>query len=82
MALDSVFITDILGRRIGNLIDKGQELHKLRNKIAHAVLDSGEGVISIDNGLDIDRVEAWLPTTKFLARYLLKEAFPDMFKTN
>jgi len=82
MALDSVFIMDILGRRIGNLIDKGQELHKLRNKIAHAVLDSGEGVISIDNGLDIDRVEAWLPITKFLARYLLKEAFPDMFKTS
>lgn len=79
-ALDSVFIIPVLDRRIGNLIHKGEELHKLRNQIAHAVLDSSEGVISIDNGLDIDKVEAWLPITKFLARYLLKEAFPDMFK--
>ena len=78
--MDSVFIIPVLDRRIGNLIHKGEELHKLRNQIAHAVLDSSEGVISIDNGLDIDKVEAWLPITKFLARYLLKEAFPDMFK--
>ncbi len=81
-ALDSVFIKPVLDRRIGNLIHKGEELHKLRNQIAHAVLDSGEGVISIDNGLDIDKVEAWLPITKLLARYLLKEAFPGMFKVS
>ncbi len=79
-ALDSVFITNVVERRVGNLIHKGEELHKLRNQIAHAVFDSGEGVISIDNGLDIDKVEAWLPITKFLARYLLKDAFPEMFQ--
>ena len=79
-ALASVFIEKSVDRRIGNLIHKGEELHSLRNQIAHAVLDSGEGIISIDNGLDIDKVEAWLPITKLLARYLLKEAFPDMFK--
>lgn len=78
-ALALVFIEKSVDRRIGNLIHKGEELHNLRNQIAHAVLDSGEGVISIDKGLDIDKVEAWLPLTKLLARYLLKEAFPDMF---
>jgi hypothetical protein len=82
LALDSVFLSDVVDRRIRNLIDKGEELHKLRNKIAHAVLDSGEPMISIDNGMDIDEVEKWLPITKFIARHLLKDAFPDMFKSN
>jgi hypothetical protein len=80
-AVQTVFITDVLDRKISNLIHKAGELHRLRNQIAHAVLDSAEDVISIDNGLDLDKVEAWLPITKFLARYLLKEAFPDMFAT-
>jgi len=80
MALDSVFMKEIVDRRVNNLIDKSNELHNLRNKIAHAVLDSGEPVISIDNGVDIEEVEKWLPITKFLARFLLKDAFPDMFK--
>ena len=82
LALDSVFLSEVVDRRIRNLIDKGEELHKLRNKIAHAVLDSGEPMISIDNGMDIEEVEKWLPVTKFIARYLLKDAFPDMFKSN
>jgi hypothetical protein len=81
MAVQSVFIKDILDRRVRNLIDKGEELHNLRNKIAHAVLDSGEPIISIDNGVDLEEVEKWLPITKFLARFLLKDAFPDMFKS-
>lgn len=80
MGLASIFINDVVDRRIRNLIDKGEELHKLRNKVAHAVLDSGEPIISIDNGLDIDEVEKWLPITKCLARYLLKDAFLGIFK--
>jgi hypothetical protein len=81
-ALNAIFITDVLGRRMRNLIDKGQELHKLRNKISHAVLDSGEPMISIDNGLDIEEVEKWLPIAKFAARYLLMDSFPQIFKPN
>jgi len=45
-------------------------------------LDSGEAIISINNGLDIDEIEKWLPLTKCIARYLLKDAFPDMFKSS
>jgi hypothetical protein len=82
IALTSVFIKEVLDRRLNNLIDKSNELHNLRNKIAHAVLDSGEPVISIDNGLDIQEVEKWLPITRFLARFLLKDAFPEIFKTS
>jgi len=57
LALNEIFIPEVVGRRMRNLVDKGQELHKLRNKISHAVLDSGEPMISIDNGLDIEEVE-------------------------
>jgi len=76
-----VFIPDVVGKRLRHLIDKGEHLHKLRNKIAHAVIDSGEPIISIDVGADIEEVGKWLPFTKFVARYLLVEAFPDMLKS-
>lgn len=82
MALASIFIKEAVGRKISNLIDKGEELHELRNKIAHAVLDSGEVTISIDDGLDIDEVNKWLPLTKCIARYLLKDAFPAVFRND
>ena len=82
IAYDSVFIAEAVGRKVGNLIDKDGELHRLRNKIAHAVLDSGEPTISIDNGLDVDEVEKWLPLARCLARYLLKDNFTDMFRNS
>jgi hypothetical protein len=76
-----VFISEVVSKRIRHLIDKGEHLHKLRNKIAHAVVDSGEPIISIDVGPDIEEVEKWLPITKFIARYLLLESFPDILKS-
>jgi SEC-C motif len=80
-ALSVVFIPDVVGKRIRHLIDKGEHLHKLRNKIAHAVVDSGEPIISIDVGPDIEEVAKWLPITKLIARYLLLESFPDILKS-
>jgi hypothetical protein len=82
MGLDSIFISEAVDRKISNLIDKSKELHDIRNKISHAVLDSGEPTFSIDEGLDIEEVNKWLPITKCLARYLLKEAFTDIFKNS
>jgi hypothetical protein len=35
---------------------------------------------SIDNGVDVDEVEKWLPVLRFIARYLLVEAFPKLFQ--
>jgi len=81
LALEAIFIEEAVGRRVRNLIDKGQELHELRNKISHAVLESGEEVISIDNALDIELVEKWLPICKFIARYLLNDCFPEFLKS-
>lgn len=79
-ALALIFIPDVVDKRVRRLIDKGEHLHQLRNKIAHAVIDSGEPVISIDVGPDIEEVEKWLPITKFIARYLLLESFPDILQ--
>lgn len=56
MALNSVFINDAIGRKISNLIDKSKELHNMRIKIAHAVLESGEPTFSIDEGVYLDEV--------------------------
>lgn len=79
MSLISIFPKEALGRTIGNLIDKKSELHKMRLKIAHAVLDSGEPTLSIDDAFDIEHVNKWLPLTKYIARYLLSKEFPDRF---
>jgi len=81
LALAAIFIEEAVGRRVRNLIDKGQELHELRNKISHAVLESGEEVISIDNALDVEVVEKWLPICKFIARYLLNDCFPGFLRS-
>ena len=80
-ALAGIFIPDVVEKRIRRLIDKGQNLHQLRNKIAHAVIDSGQPVISIDVGSDIEEVEKWLPIAKFIARYLLLESFPEILQS-
>jgi hypothetical protein len=77
-ALKAVFIPEIVGKKLSHVIDKGQALHVLRNKISHAVLESDKPVISIDNSLDVAEVEKWLPVVKFIARYLLLDEFPDV----
>lgn len=80
--LKAVFIPEIVGKKLSHVIDKGQTLHVLRNKISHAVLESDKPVISIDNSLDVAEVEKWLPVVKFIARYLLLEEFPDVARSS
>jgi hypothetical protein len=80
-ALRVVFIDEVINKRVRHVIDKGQRLHDLRNKIAHAVVDSGEETISIDSGRDIEEVQKWLPIAKFVARYLLIDSFPRLLES-
>lgn len=77
IALESAFPAQSLGRKVYDVVDK--ELDPLRNRIAHAVLRSGEPTISIDAGQDVDLVNEWLPLTKCIARLLLKIEFPKVF---
>ena len=77
MTLDSVFIAPAIGKRINDIIDR--DLRDIRNKVAHAVLRSGEPTISIDEAEDVKHVNTWLPLVKCIARFLLREEFPSMF---
>lgn len=78
LALLAVFPKAAQGRKLNDVIDK--ELTDLRHSIAHAVLDSGEPTIHLDEGRDRFRINDWLPLTKCLARALLRTAFPDVFR--
>lgn len=82
MALNSVFINEIENKSIGNLISKQSELHKLRLKIAHSILDNDEPALSIDDVIDVEHLHKWLPVAKFIARYLLNREFPDKYPDN
>ena len=75
MSLDQTFPNESLGRKVNDIIDK--ELRDIRNKIAHAVLDEEEPTISIDQTVDINSVNKWLPLTKCISRLLLKNEFFD-----
>lgn len=77
MALASTFPKSAEGRKVNDVIDS--ELDGIRNKIAHAVLRSGEATVSIDEGLDLEPIEAWLPLAKCIARLLMKDEFPEFF---
>jgi len=79
VSLSAMFPDEVVGRTIGDLIDKKSELHKTRLKIAHAVLESGEPTLSIDDAFDIQHINKWLPLTKCIARHLLNVEFPDKF---
>lgn len=77
MALDIAFPQKATGRKVNDIVDK--ELDDIRNKIAHAVLRSGEPTLSIDDALNVVLVNEWLPLTKCIARLLIKEEFPNVF---
>jgi SEC-C motif len=75
LALSSIFINDALGKRAGGIIEN--YLRPLRNDIAHALsLDSVELTVSIDEAFHNDRLRNWLPLTKCITRWMLKNEFP------
>jgi hypothetical protein len=52
----------------------------VRDRIAHAVLDSGELTFSADEDLDIREIYRWLSLMKCLVRHMLKSDFPYEFQ--
>ncbi|MDR3742220.1 MAG: hypothetical protein P4L40_24655 [Terracidiphilus sp.] len=73
----SVFIPEVAGKRLSAVIK--DPMRELRNRVAHAVIDSGEPTVDADTELHVRAVEHWLPITKVLARYLLQAEFPREF---
>lgn len=69
-----VFPPETFGKRMNWVI--GTRLRPLRNRIAHAILDSGEMTLSTDQSFELVTVETWLPLTKCMTRHLLSSEFP------
>ena len=77
LTIGSVFIPGVAGRNAEDVVRN--ELRGLRLKIAHAVLDSGEPGVELDQGLDAREIEKWLPLARCLCRAYLRAQFPEMF---
>lgn len=77
MTIAMIFIPEALGKRFGNLFTSN--LEPLRNEIAHAIFKSGDISLWIDDLLNIQRVNHWLPLTRCMARRMLKNEFPTQF---
>lgn len=78
MALNSIFRTEALGKKFGDIVDN--ILRPLRVDIAHALsATSGELKLSVDELLHTQTVNNWLPLTKCIVRRLLKDEFPTQF---
>jgi hypothetical protein len=77
LALNQVLPLDVRGKKFNAIIDS--ELRPLRNKVAHAIMDSGELGMSADDLLEVEKVDRWLPVTRTIVRRMLKNDFRDEF---
>jgi hypothetical protein len=75
-AIIETFPVAVRGKRLSQIKD---QLNKFRVGIAHAILDTGEITISIDQLPHIQQINVWLPVCRIFARLLMKEAFPFEF---
>jgi hypothetical protein len=77
LTLGTIFVHDAVGKRFAQLISA--ELNPLRDKVAHAILKSGEIALSADELLHVQQVNRWLPVTRCMVRRMLKNEFPVQF---
>ena len=75
--LESIFVKEARGKKVNQVID--DYLRPVRDRIAHAVLDSGELTLSADEDLDVREIYKWLSLTKCIVRHMLKSDFPQEF---
>ncbi len=76
--LDLIFVSDVRGKKFNWIIEKF--LTPLRVDIAHAIFsEAGELGMSADELLHSDRVKKFLPITKCITRWMLKNEFRDNF---
>lgn len=55
-------------------------LEKIRDSIAHALMDDGEPGLSVSDLSDQWKVNKWLPMLRFVARLMLTNEFPTEFQ--
>ena len=68
---------EIAGKKFGYIFEK--ELLPLRIQIAHAIFDTGEIGLSVDDYLSHEAVAKWLPVLKLMVRRMIKNEFPAEF---
>jgi hypothetical protein len=89
LMIDEVFHPEARGKTFEELTRKGEgrkpggPLRQLRVDIAHGLWTEGGGTLlltmSADELLNHVRVNAWLPLTRCIVRYMLKHEWPDQF---
>ncbi len=77
LTLNQMFPQESKGKRLMHIV--GAELTKLRDEIAHGIMRSGELSLSVDDLVQIQRVNKWVPLTRCIARRMLKNDFPTVF---
>src|ERR1035437_5836208 len=68
---------EVRGRRFGQVIDR--YLRPVRDRIAHAVLDSGELTTLSDDMLHVNQIYHWIGITMSIARAMMRTDFPEAF---
>jgi hypothetical protein len=74
MAIDQIFLPEILGRKITAILK--DHLRPLRLGIAHGLLEQGEITMVLDKIENIQAVNKWLPACRICARWMLLNEFP------
>jgi len=75
--LQSIFVPESRGKKFNQIMD--DYLRPVRDRIAHAVLDSGELTLSADEDLDMRAIYKWLALMKCIVRHMLKSDFAAEF---
>lgn len=77
IALRGIFVPEARGKKFNQIIDDW--LRPVRDRVAHAILDSGELTLSADEDLDVRELYKWLSLMRCLVRHMLKSDFPSEF---
>lgn len=77
--VDRIFPAEARGKKLTALYDG--ELRRLRDQIAHGILDSGKYLL-LDDPEEIREFAYWLPFLRCAVRRTLKNDFPERYLTN
>jgi hypothetical protein len=78
LTLNQIFMPEVRGKKLTFLFDA--PLRKLRDRIAHGILDSGHYLL-VDDPAAVREISSWLPFLRCAVRRTLKNDFPDRYLT-
>jgi hypothetical protein len=77
MVIESLLMPEVIGKKFGTIIER--QLIPLLTSVAHALFESVEMSLSVDDYISHERVNRFLPVTKCMVRRMLKNEFPAEF---